>query len=334
MELAPIAVCGLAMRLPGGIRDADAFWDLLINGRDARGPIPSNRYNAEGFDDHLGTKGAIQTHWGYFLDEDLAKLDTSFFSMTRHELERMDPQQRQALEITRECLENAGEVGYRAKPIGCYVGTYGEDWLHINAKESQHTGRHVLSGYSDLMIANRISYEFDLRGPRLVVNMVFTRSRLTRPSMVIKTGCSASLVGLHEACTALHMGHCSAAVVVGTNLIMSPATTAAMTQEGILSPEGSCKTFDAAADGFARGEAINAIYVKRLDDALRDGNPVRCIIRNTGTNSDGRGSNLLQPNGLSHESLMHTVYDAAGLSTDDTAFVEVVSITDLHATSF
>lgn len=303
---APLAVCGLGIRLPGGIRDAAAFWDLLVDGRDARGPISSNRYNVEAYNDTLGNKGVTETPCGYFLDEDLARLDSSFFSMTPHELERMDPQQKQILEITRECLDNAGEIGYQGKIIGCYVGTHGEDWLHMSAKESQYSGRHIPSGYTELTIANRISYEFDLRGP----------------SMVIKTGCSASLVGLHEACTALRMGHCSAAIVAGTNLIMSPATTAPMTQKGILSPEGSCKASDAAADGLAWGEAISAVYVKKLDDAIRDGNPVRAVIRNTGTNSDGKGSNIPEPNGLSHESLMHNVYRGAGLNVDETAFVE------------
>ena len=142
-------------------------------------------------------------------------------------------------------------------------------------------------------------------------------------SIVIKTGCSASLVGLHEACTALRMGHCSAAIVAGTSLITNPATTAAMTREGIVSPNGSCRTFDADADGFARGEAINAVYIKRLDDAMRDGNPIRAVIRNTGTNSDGKGSNLLHPNGIAHELLMRDVYQSAGLSPNETAFVEV-----------
>ena len=166
--LVPVAVCGLAMRLPGNVRDSQTFWDLLTNGVDARRPIPPDRYDTEGFDARLGPRGAIETQSGYFLDEDLRKLDTSFFSMTRHELERMDPQQRQVLEVTQECLDNAGEVGYRGKRIGCYVGTFGEDWLHINTRESQPSGRSTLTGYSDLMIANRISYEFDLRGPRSV----------------------------------------------------------------------------------------------------------------------------------------------------------------------
>ena len=141
--------------------------------------------------------------------------------------------------------------------------------------------------------------------------------------MVIKTGCSASLVGLHEACRALQSGDCTSAIVAGTNLILGPTTTAAMTQEGILSCEGSCKTFDAAADGFARGEAITAVYIKLLDDALKDRNPIRAVVRNTGTNSDGKSASILSPNGKSHELLMKKVYQDAGLDPAETAFVEV-----------
>ena len=142
-------------------------------------------------------------------------------------------------------------------------------------------------------------------------------------SMVIKTGCSASLVALHEACRALNSGDCNAAVVAGTNLIMGPATTQAMTQEGVLSPEGSCKPFDAAADGYARAEAINAIYLKRLSDALKDGNPIRAIIRNSGTNGDGRSQGLMTPSSEAHEVLMRKVYSDAGLAPSETGFVEV-----------
>jgi acyl transferase domain-containing protein len=107
----PIAICGMGMRLPGGIRDSESFWDTLANGKDARGPIPADRYNVNGFSDALGKKGAIQTKFGYFINDDLTTLDTSFFSMSKAELERIDPQQRQLLEVTRETLENAGEVG-------------------------------------------------------------------------------------------------------------------------------------------------------------------------------------------------------------------------------
>ncbi len=141
--------------------------------------------------------------------------------------------------------------------------------------------------------------------------------------MVIKTGCSASTVALHEACRAIQIGDAVAAVVAGTSLIMTPTLTAAMTAGELLSPEGSCRTFDAAANGFARAEGITAIYIKRLDDALRDGNPVRAVIRSTATNSDGRGQSLVTPNGVAQEALIRKAYDDAGLDPRDTAYVEV-----------
>ncbi|OJI89152.1 hypothetical protein ASPTUDRAFT_134297 [Aspergillus tubingensis CBS 134.48] len=301
-----IAICGVAMRLPGGIQSPDAFWDLLEHGRDARGPVPLSRYNLEGFDDSLEGKETIKTRFGYFIEDDLTTLDASFFSLTKNELEKCDPQQRKLLEVTRECLEDAGEVNYRGERIGCYVGTFGEDWLQMSAKESQHSGGYIMTGHGDLMIANRVSYEYDFHGP----------------SLVIKTGCSASLVALHEACRALQTGDATGAIVAGTNLIMGPTTTAAMTAEGILSPEGSCKTFDAKADGFARAEAITAVYIKPLAAAIRDGNVIRAVIRATGSNSDGKSQSLMSPNGAAHEALMRQVYEDAGLDPAETAYVE------------
>ncbi|KAF2832649.1 KR domain-containing protein, partial [Ophiobolus disseminans] len=296
----------MAMRLPGGVRSASDFWSLLYNGLDARGPVPADRYNAAAFDASLGGAGAIPCASGYFIDSDLSTLDTSFFSIGKTELEKADPQQRQLLEVTRECLESAGEVDYRGKAIGCYVGTFGEDWLYSAAKETLASGGYTMTGHVDLMIANRVSYEYDLQGP----------------SMVVKTGCSASLVALHEAFRALQSGDCSGALVAGTSLIMGPTTTAAMFAEGILSPEASCKTFDASADGFARAEAITCVYVKLLEDAVRDGNPIRAVIRNTGSNSDGKSVGLMAPNGKAHEALMRKVYEEAELKPVETGYVE------------
>jgi len=141
--------------------------------------------------------------------------------------------------------------------------------------------------------------------------------------MVIKTGCSASMEALHEACRALQAGDASAAVVGGTSLILSPTTTALLANEGVLSADASCKTFDVAADGFARAEGITAIYIKRLSDALRDGNPIRAVIRGSASNSDGRGKGLMNPSAEAHEALMRKVYSQAGLDPGETAFVEV-----------
>lgn len=162
----PIVICGFGLRLPGGIRDGDSFWDLLVNGKDARAPIPASRYNITGFDGSLDGRDPIKTMHGYFLDEDLSSLDASFFSMTKSELEKCDPQQRQLLEVTRECLEDAGETDYRGQNVGCYIGNFGHDWMEMSLRDPQHTRSYNVLGYSDMILANRVSYEYDLRGPR------------------------------------------------------------------------------------------------------------------------------------------------------------------------
>ena len=172
----PIAICGLAMRLPGGIRDAQSFWDFILNKKDARTLVPESRYNVDSFHSSVGkTKSVIPQH-GYFLeDAELGCLDTSFFSMSKDELEKMDPQQRQFLEVTRECLENANETGWSGKRVGCYVGVFGEDWLDSYAKDTQVAGLHRIQGYGDWTIANRTSYEFDFKGPRYVFEHLIDR---------------------------------------------------------------------------------------------------------------------------------------------------------------
>jgi hypothetical protein len=174
-SLAPIAiaVCGVALRLPGGIRDPKYFWDALLSGKDMRSTIPSSRYNSAGF------STPTTSPYGYFLDEDLTALDTSFFNMGKSELEVADPQQRQLLEVTRECLENAGEVEYRGKAIGCYVGTFGDDWLQMMCKDSQSFGASAFGGYTDMMLANRVSYEYDFHGPRYVHEIFYDISTWT-----------------------------------------------------------------------------------------------------------------------------------------------------------
>ncbi|SCO58404.1 polyketide synthase [Fusarium fujikuroi] len=306
LEAPQIAICGIALRLPGGISNCEEYWDLLYHGLDARRPIPSSRFNIDGFNDSLGGKDSIKTKHGYFIEGDLSCLDTSFFSLTKNELERVDPQQRLLLEITHECLEDAGEINYRGKQVGCYIGTFGDDWLIMNIKEPLQGGLYATTGGADLMMANRISYEYDFQGP----------------SMVIKTGCSSSAVALNEACRALQRRDASSAIVGGANMIMTPALTATMSSGEVLAPDASCKTFDAAADGYARAEAITAIYIKPLPDAIRDGNPIRAIVKGTAVNCDGKCVSLVTPNGAAHEALMRKAYCDIGLDPKDTACVE------------
>ena len=140
--------------------------------------------------------------------------------------------------------------------------------------------------------------------------------------MTIRTGCSSGLIGLHEACEALYANQCESAIVAGSNIIITPTMTQGMTVQGVLSKNGSCKTFDAAADGYARGEAVNAILVKRLDDALRDGDPIRAVIRATSTNCDGKTAGMYNPSSEAHETLIRMAYDRASLPPKQTAFVE------------
>ena len=166
-----VAICGVGLRLPGGARSGMDLWNILKNGNDARSPIPESRYNIQGFDDSLGGKDFNKTKHGYFLDDDISKLDTSFFTMSKNELDQTDPQQRLLLEVARECLEDAGEVNYRGQSIGCYVGTFAEDWIVMSAKDSQNGGGYSVTGHPDLMIANRVSYEYDLRGPRYLSSL-------------------------------------------------------------------------------------------------------------------------------------------------------------------
>ncbi|KAL9043673.1 MAG: hypothetical protein Q9214_003146 [Letrouitia sp. 1 TL-2023] len=302
----PVAIVGMAVRLPGGVQSCSSFWDLLINKRDGRCRVPSSRYNVDGFYSTDSRPGAVNSHHGYFLQNGLEHLDASFFSMIKTEVESVDPQQRMLLEVVRECLESAGETAWRGKKIGCYVGVYGEDWLDIGAKDTQSLGLYRITGAGDFVIANRISYEYDFRGP----------------SMVIRTACSSSLLGLHMACQALYNGECSSAIIGGTNLIIGPTMTIAMTEQGVLSPTGSCKTFDANADGYARGEAINAIYIKKLSDAVRDGDPIRAIVRATAANSDGKTPGIPSPSSEAHEALMRRAYQYAGIDPSQTGFVE------------
>ncbi|KAI1743043.1 hypothetical protein F4680DRAFT_445514 [Xylaria scruposa] len=302
----PIAICGMSCRLPGGLMTPQQLWDFIINKGDARSRVPTSRYNVDAFHSHIAKPGAVRTEYGYFLDDsvDLGALDTSFFSMQRADLEATDPQERLMLELTRECIEDAGVTDWHGRSIGCYIGNFGEDWLEISNKESQRWG-----GYktADFMISNRISYEMGWRGP----------------SMTVRTGCSAALVGLNEACLALARGDCEAALVGGSNLIMTPSLTSLLSTQEVLSKDGSCKTFSADADGYGRGEALVAVYIKPLQNALRDGNPIRAVIKATGTNHDGKTQGIFQPSTEAQEALIRQTYQSAAISDfGETAMVE------------
>jgi acyl transferase domain-containing protein len=164
----PIAICGMACRLPGGLANPDELWDFLLAKKDGRCRVPESRYSIDTYYSDTKKPGTVSTQYGYFLDEsvELGALDMSFFSMTRTEVERADPQQRLMLEVAQEAFEDAGVTNWRGKTIGTYIGNFGEDWLEMMGKETQPYGIHRISGAGDFVVANRLSYEFDLQGPR------------------------------------------------------------------------------------------------------------------------------------------------------------------------
>ncbi|KAF3484394.1 Fum1p [Arthroderma uncinatum] len=293
----PIAIVGMALRLPGGVKSPDELWKFLMEKKNGVCEVPGSRYTVDSF--YSDSKAhCLKTRHGYYLEEDIACFDAPFFSISSSEAAQLDPQQRMLMEIVWECLESAGETNWKGKNIGCYVGVYGEDWLDLASKDPQYTNRYHVFATGQFALSNRLSWEYDFRGP----------------SMTLQAGCSSSLIGLHEACHALYAGDCCAAIVAGTNLIFTPTMTTTMCDNNVLSPSGACKTFDKDADGYGRGEGINALYIKTLADALRDNDPIRGVIRATATNFDGKTSTITTPGAESQEALVRRAYEKAGIN--------------------
>ncbi|KAI1826997.1 hypothetical protein F4861DRAFT_551811 [Xylaria intraflava] len=311
MGFVPIAICGMACRLPGGVHSPEDLWDFLMSKGDARSIVPKSRYNVSGYHSNRQTPGSVISQYGYFLDEDcdLGALDTSVFPMARREIERMDPQQRLLLEVARESLDDSGEVGWRGKNIGVYVGSFGNDWYDLSLADSHKYGPYRVGTTHDFALSNRLSYEMDLRGP----------------SMTIRTACSSSLIALNEACTSIARGESESAIVGGTNIIMAPSLTAAISEEGALSVDGSCKTFSSAANGYARGEGVVVFHLKSLEHARRDGNFIHAVIVGSATNCDGKTPGFSIPNSAAQEALIWQTYKLAAIPRDEvlkTAYFE------------
>ncbi|KAL2821422.1 hypothetical protein BDW59DRAFT_164156 [Aspergillus cavernicola] len=298
----------MGMRLPGGVHTAEEFWDLLISKKDCSSEVPKSRYNVDAFYDPDRPQ-SVRTRRGYFLDDScLGNADTAFFQqIPGFGASELDPQQMMLMEVVWECMENAGQTEWRGKDIGCYVGVFGEDWHELTAKESQAVSRVHAFANGGFALANRVSYVFDLKGP----------------SVTVMTACSSSLMALHEACQALSQGNCSSAIVCGTNMLLTPSMTVTMSENMVLSPDGYCKAFDANANGYARGEAVNAVYIKTLQQALSDGDNIRAVIRGTSANYDGRTDKIFAPDIDSQERLIRQAYRQARIDDiGQTAFVE------------
>ncbi|KAI2643562.1 reducing type I polyketide synthase 10 [Xylaria nigripes] len=306
----PIAICGLACRLPGDSSSPKKLWDLLANGRSAQCDIPKSRFDVESFyhPDGADRPGSMKMKGGYFLQEDVRQFDNSFFGINNLEATYMDPQQRKLLEVVFECLENAGVPLDQASGsnTGCYVGNFTVDFQIMQLKDSDYLHHYSGTGLGTTILANRISHVFNLLGP----------------SLVLDTACSSSLYCLHVACMALENYECDAAIVAGANLIQSAEQHIATMKAGVLSATSACHTFDTSADGYGRADGVGAVYVKRLSDAIADGDPIRSIIRGSAINANGRTSGISLPSADGQELVIRKAMARAGLTPDDISYVE------------
>ncbi|KAF4341752.1 polyketide synthase [Fusarium beomiforme] len=318
---APIAIIGVGCRLPGGANNLDKLWELLSESRDGQTEIPKDRWNADAwFDAYPDAKQAMVTKHGYFLQEDISQFDAKFFGISSAEAHSMDPQQRLFLMTTYEALEDAGIAveTLRGSNTAVFASIFERSYDRMGHKDLSTIGRTHLNGTGESILSNRISYCFDLRGP----------------CMTIDTGCSGSLVGLHQACHSLRLGESDLALVGGSQLVIHPdvlsikigdqygADIGVVSGMGMLNPDGKSYAFDSRGAGYGRGEGVATIVLKRLDHALKDGDRVHAIIANSGMNQDGKTPGLNTPSSEAQAALSSRVYQEAGLNPADTSFVE------------
>src|SRR5580693_4956752 len=304
----PIAIIGLGCRFPGGIVDPETFWQFLCDGRSAVGEVPPERWAP--FDDgspEVAATLARTTRSGSFL-ADIDAFDADFFEISSREAAKMDPQQRLLLEVAWEALEHAGipPGSLRRSQTGVFAGACYTDYGYLAALDLPSVDAWSNAGGALSIIANRLSYFLDLRGPSLTVD----------------TACSSSIVALHLACQSLRIGDSDVALAAGVNLLLAPGVFRAFDQTGALSPTGACHAFDADADGFVRGEGCGVVVLKRLSDAVRDGDRLLAVVRGSAVNQDGRSNGLLAPNPAAQMAVLRSAYANAGVPPQEVDYVE------------
>jgi acyl transferase domain-containing protein len=305
----PVAIIGMSCRFPGGANTPEAFWDLLQNGVDAISEIPPERWKIDDYYDPDPDKpGKISTRWGGFI-KDVDLFDAPFFGIAPREAAGLDPQQRLLLELCWEALENAGQSPDQLmeSESGVFIGISGSDYLHLQMENGiENIDAYFASGNAHSIASGRLSYVLGLRGP----------------SFPVDTACSSSLVAAHLAVQSLRSGECRLALVGGVNLILTPETTVTLTKAHMLAPDGRCKAFDSRADGFSRGEGGGVIVLKRLSNALADGDHILALIRGSAINQDGRSNGLTAPNGPSQEAVIRAALANGKLLPEQLSYVE------------
>ncbi|HEV8558294.1 MAG TPA: SDR family NAD(P)-dependent oxidoreductase [Actinophytocola sp.] len=303
-----IAIVGVACRFPGGVGDLDGLWSVLSEGREVVGAPPPDRFDVERFwDANQIRPGKSYTFAGGYLD-DVAGFDADFFGISPREALSIDPQQRLLLELGFEALDDAGIApgSLAGTDAAVFVGVSAPDYAGQHLAAPQTIGPYTNSGAALSNTANRLSYHLDVHGPSLKVD----------------TACASSLNAVHLACEHLRHGGGRVAFVAGVNLLLNPLTYVGFAKAGFLSPTGRCRPFSAAADGYVRAEGGGVLVLKRLADALADGDRVQAVIAGSGTNSDGHTTGLVLPSGEAQEALLRQVYERFALDPDDLAYLE------------
>jgi len=295
----PIAVVGIGCRFPGS-HGPDAYWQMLLDGTDAVSVVPDGRWER---DPSLPPSVDL----GGFIDG-IDQFDPTFFGITQLEADRMDPQQRILLEVAWEALEDAAvpPSTLRGTDVGVFVGISTNEYSRRQSASPELIDVFFGTGNALSIAANRISYALDLHGP----------------SIAIDTACSSSLVAVHLACASLRRGECTSALAGGANAILTPLLTLNFTGAGVIAPDGRCKTFDASADGIVRGEGVGLVHLKRLSEAVADGDRIYCVIDGSATNQDGRSNGLTAPNPEAQIEVFTAACEAAGVDPREVDYVE------------
>ena len=301
-----IAVIGSAGRFPGA-ENNDEFWDLLIDGRLATGPLPEKRWSEYAGDPVVRSKMAEENTDGGYL-ADIESFDNEFFGLSPLEATNMDPQQRIMLELAWEALEDANLPAnrLRGESVGVFVGSSNNDYGMLMAADPSQAHPYALTGASSSIIPNRISYAFDFRGP----------------SISVDTACSSSLVSVHQAVRALRDGEADVALAGGVNILANPFSSLMFAELGVISPTSRIHAFSEDADGIVRSEAAGLVVLKRVDDALRDGDEILAVIKGSATNSDGHSNGLTAPNPDAQVDVLRRAYADAGVDPADVDLIE------------
>lgn len=309
-EQDPIAIVGFAFRLPGGADNVERLWEIVSSGEQVWTDVPEDRYRWQSFHNpHPDSRGTHNARGGFFLNNNIAAFDAKFFGLPDGEASALDPQHRLLLEVSYEALESAGMPieSLRGSKTGVYVALVSRDYDRQIYKDPSQIPKYHLTGCGDATACGRLSYTFDFKGP----------------SISIDTGCSGGLVGVHLACQALHLGESNMALVAGTNLLLGPDMTIAMSNLHMVNDSGRCYPFDSRGSGYGRAEGVAVMLLKRLSDAKRDGDTVRAVISGSGIGQDGKTNGILLPSSDEQKSLAAALYEKNDLDPQKTTYVEM-----------